>query len=91
VLPVEAIPSGKGVGLNDIVDLRFPLAETRVEPGPGKEGVRVILLGGRGPSGARGTSLVRFTGRGFGGPSPGPVSCVDSSGAVGVGVGSDRE
>jgi len=81
------------MGLNDIVVLRFPLAETRIEPGPGKEGVRAILLGGRGPSGARGTSLVRFEGRGFVnlGASPGPVSCVDGSGTIRGGTGSDCE
>jgi hypothetical protein len=81
------------MGLNDIVDLRFPLAETRAEPGPGKEGVRVILLGGRGPSGARGTSLLRFEGRGLVdlGTSPEPVSCVDGSGTIGGGTGSDCE
>ena len=48
---------GDALGLKEAIDLTFPPDEMRVDPG--NDGVRLIL-GARGPSGGRGTSLLSF-------------------------------
>lgn len=60
--PDICVASGEALGLKDTTDREIPLADIRAEPG--KEGVRVNLFCGRGPSGARGTSLVKVIGWG---------------------------
>lgn len=60
--PVALLVTIEAGGRNDAVDLKLPACEIRADPG--KEGVRVSLETGRGPSGARGTSLRFIEGRG---------------------------